>query len=71
MVLSLVLKSTLLSEEQPEKAESPILITLSGMLMLESLLQPEKQLSGIWDIPSGSEALIKDVQLAKALAPML
>ena len=43
----------LVSEVQPENAEFPILVTLSGIVISISDSKPAKALSGINDIYSG------------------
>ena len=56
---------------QPVNALFPMLLTLSGILMLERLLQFENAESPMTSTPSGKTTLINSSQEAKAFGPML
>ena len=52
----------LVRESQPEKAKSPILVTLSGMLMFVRDLHSEKVLCPIFVTPFGILMLVRESQ---------
>ena len=51
---------------QPEKADSSILVTLSGMVMLVSPEQPERALLPILVTPSGMVMFVSPEQFSNA-----
>jgi len=56
---------------QPWKALRPMLVTLSGIVMLVRLLQRRKALAPMLVTPSGIVILVKLLQKEKASSPML
>ena len=56
--------------EQPEKAESPIEVTLEGIVTLVKPLQPEKAYSPIDVTLEGKVTLVKPLQFSKAYSPI-
>ena len=55
---------------QPIKAESPMLVTDSGILMSASALQPRNIMSAIDETESGSVMPSRFMHIAKAPRPM-
>ena len=67
----LSLETTILVRlEQPSKAQSPIIVTDSGMEMLVRMEQRLKALSPISVTDGGMEMLVRLEQLEKALSPI-
>ena len=58
-----------LSEAQPENTAFPSVLTLSGMVIASSAVQPEKRDAGKEFMPSGSTALRSFKQFENAPSP--
>ena len=69
--LSLELSITISRLLHPQKASSPMLVTLFGMFMLDKLPHPLKADSPMLVTPSGIFMLVKRMHCLKADAPML
>ena len=63
--------ATFVSPLQPENAEPPILLTLSGIVMLVKLVQPRNTEPPILVTPSGITTLVKPLQSWNVSFPML
>ncbi len=61
----------LVSDSQPENASRPMLVTLSGIVILASDEQPANALLPMLVTLSGMIILASDVQLENALTPIL
>ena len=70
MVVILPGRVMLLKPVQPENANSPIEVTLSGMEICVSPLQFENALVGTVVIPPGMTKEVRPLQLEKACSPM-